>query len=144
MLPLQMINEGYKASSPGMVFADVRFKGGLYVELNHTNQHVEYIYVNTIATTSYEAFCGMAYDVPARSDPSMDLVINPGTCQPVPGKQQRKQCLGLPIKPSARLPCMITLEGFSFAEASSLQQEQQLLDAQCHAGLMLVQCALAE
>lgn len=87
MLPLQMINEGYKASSPGMMIADVRFKGGLYVELNHTNQHVEYIYVNTIATTNYEAFCGMAYDVPARSDSSTKLVINPGACSPVPGTQ---------------------------------------------------------
>ena len=93
VLPLEMINEGYKASSPGMMIADVRFKGGLYVELNHTNQHVEYIYVNTIATSNYEAFCGMAYDVPARSDPSAQLIINPGTCSPVPGRQKQTQCM---------------------------------------------------
>lgn len=94
MLPLQMINEGYKANSPGMLIADVRFKGGLYVELNHTNQHVEYIYVSTIATTNYEAFCGMAYDVPARSDTSTELVINPGTCSPVPGRQATRALHG--------------------------------------------------
>lgn len=123
MLPLEMINEGYKASSPGMMVADVRFKGGLYVELNHTNQHVEYIYVNTIATTNYEAFCAMAYDVPARSNTSTELVIDPGTCSPVPGKQKQDQC-------NTRQP--------------NHQQDRLLFAAQCHAAFMLTRCSLAE
>ena len=84
VLPLEMLNEGFKASSPGLMIADVRFKGGMYVELTQTNQHVEYIYVNTIATEDYQAFCGMAYDAPARNDTSTRLVINPGTCGAVP------------------------------------------------------------
>ena len=89
VVPLEMLNQAFKASSPGLMIADVRFKGGMFVELTHTNQHVEYIYVNTIATENYEAFCGMAYDVPARSNPGTTLVINPGTCGAVPGKQGR-------------------------------------------------------
>lgn len=89
ILPLEMLNEGYKASSPGMVIGDVRFKGGMYVELTHTNQHVENIYVDTIATENYEAFCGMAHDVPARNDLSTELVINPGICGAIPGKQAK-------------------------------------------------------
>ncbi|KAL3138689.1 hypothetical protein ABBQ32_006444 [Trebouxia sp. C0010 RCD-2024] len=92
-MPLEMINEGYKASSPGLMIADVRFKGGLYVELTPTNQHVEYIYVNTIATENYEAFCGMAYDVPARSDPSTELVIKSGTCGAVPEPRPYQKAL---------------------------------------------------
>ena len=87
VVPLEMLNAAYKASSPGLLIADVRYKGGMYVELTQTNQHVEYIYVDTIATENYEAFCGMAYDAPARSDPSTELVIKPGTCGAVPGQQ---------------------------------------------------------
>lgn len=87
VVPLEMINEAFKASSPGLLIADVRYKGGMYVELTQTNQHVEYIYVDTIATENYEAFCGMAYDAPARSDPSTELVIKSGACGPVPGQQ---------------------------------------------------------
>ena len=85
-----MLNEGYKASSPGMVIGDVRFKGGMYVELTQTNQHVENIYVDTIASENYEAFCDMAYDVPARSNTSTELVINPGKCSAIPGKQDNR------------------------------------------------------
>lgn len=87
VLPLEMINEGYKASSPGMVIGDIRFKGGMYVELTQDNQHVENIYVDTIASENYEAFCDMAYDVPARRDTTTELVINPGQCSPIPGEQ---------------------------------------------------------
>lgn len=87
VLPLEMLNEGYKASSPGMVIGDVRFKGGMYVELTHAKQHVENIYVDTIASENYEAFCDMAYDVPARSNTSTELIINPGACSPIPGKE---------------------------------------------------------
>ena len=86
VVPLEMINEAFKASSPGLLVADVRFKGGMYVELTQTSQHVEYIYVNTIATENYQAFCGMAYDAPARENTSTELIINPGTCGAIPGK----------------------------------------------------------
>ncbi|KAL3138687.1 hypothetical protein ABBQ32_006442 [Trebouxia sp. C0010 RCD-2024] len=95
VVPLEMINEAFKASSPGLLIADVRFKGGMYVELTQTNQHVEYIYVDTIATENYEAFCGMAYDAPARSDPSTELVIKPGSCGPVPEARPYQQALVL-------------------------------------------------
>lgn len=81
-----MINEAFKAATPSLLIADIRFHGGLYVELTQTNQHVEYIYVNTIATENYEAFCGMAYDAPARTDKTSELVINPGKCGAVPGE----------------------------------------------------------
>ena len=93
VVPLEMLNAAYKASSPGLLIADVRYKGGMYVELTQTNQHVEYIYVDTIATENYEAFCGMTYDAPARSNPSTELVIKPGTCGAVPGQQKTRQCL---------------------------------------------------
>ena len=96
-----MLNEGYKASSPGMVIGDVRFKGGMYVELTQTNQHVENIYVDTIASENYEAFCDMAYDVPARSNTSTELVINPGTCSAIPGKQD--SCLPISCLPVAHM-----------------------------------------
>lgn len=105
ILPLEMLNEGYKASSPGMVIGDVRFKGGMYVELTHTNQHVENIYVDTIATENYEAFCGMAHDVPARNDLSTELVINPGVCGAIPGKQAK---------------CLVTRQSFAVHAVESV------------------------
>ena len=86
VLPLEMINEAYKANNPGLLIADVRYHGGLYVELTQTNQHVEYVYVDTIGSENYTGFCGMAYDAPARQNTTGQLVIKPGTCGPVPGK----------------------------------------------------------
>ena len=89
VLPLEMINEAYKANNPGLLIADVRYHGGLYVELTQTNQHVEYVYVDTIGSQNYTGFCGMAYDAPARQNTTAQLVIKPGTCGPVPGKYIR-------------------------------------------------------
>jgi phosphodiesterase/alkaline phosphatase D-like protein len=93
ILPIDLINEGHKAASPGLLIADVQYKGGLYVELTPTNQHVEYVYVNTIATEDYTAFCGMAYDVPARTNISTPLKINPGQCSPVPNARPYQKSL---------------------------------------------------
>ena len=87
-MPLEMINEAYKATSPGLLIADVRYKGGLFVELTPTTQNVDYIYVDTIASENYKAFCGMAYDVPARRSTSTELKIKPGVCGPIPGKDR--------------------------------------------------------
>lgn len=108
-----MINEGYKASSPGMVIGDIRFKGGMYVELTQDNQHVENIYVDTIASENYEAFCDMAFDVPARRDTTTELVINPGQCSPIPGKQG----LGLSLLTSGLLAAHAA--GMFLAECSA-------------------------
>lgn len=99
-----MLNEGFKASSPGLMIADVRYKGGMYVELTQTNQHVEYIYVNTIATENYEAFCGMAYDVKARNDTSTELEITEGGCTAIPGKQVNALLTLLPLLFMLSLP----------------------------------------
>jgi phosphodiesterase/alkaline phosphatase D-like protein len=84
IVPLDFITESFKAASPGMVFSAIEYKGGVFVNLTRTNEHVEYIYVNTIATQDYTAFCGQAYDVPARTNKSTPQVITPGRCGPIP------------------------------------------------------------
>lgn len=94
IVPLELINQAYKASSPGLLIADVRYKGGLYVQLTHESQHVEYVYVNSIATKNYEAFCGLAYDVQARpTSASRELRIDPGYCGPVPDARPYQDAL---------------------------------------------------
>jgi phosphodiesterase/alkaline phosphatase D-like protein len=93
ILPLEFINEGYKVSTPGLLIAEIAYKGGIFVDLNRTNEHVEYIYVNTIATEDYTAFCGSAYDVAARSNPSTPQRIVPGRCSPVPAARPYQKSL---------------------------------------------------
>ena len=101
IVPMDFIAEAHKAASPGLLIADVAYKGGIYVELTPTNQHVEYIYVNTIATEDYTAFCGAAYDVAARSNLSTTQRIVPGQCGPVPSKYR--------VMPGCRhIPCCCT------------------------------------
>lgn len=95
VLPLEMINEAYKANNPGLLIADVRYHGGLYVELTQTNQHVEYVYVDTIGSENYTGFCGMAYDAPARQNTTAQLIIKPGTCGPVPDVRPYQQSVVL-------------------------------------------------
>jgi phosphodiesterase/alkaline phosphatase D-like protein len=93
IVPLEFINEGYKAATPGLLIADIAYKGGIFVDLNRTNQHTEYIFVNTIATEDYTAFCGSAYDVAARSNPSTPQRIVPGRCSPVPAARPYQKSL---------------------------------------------------
>lgn len=53
--------------------------------LTAQKHHLEYVYVDTVGSKDYTAFCGNAFDVTARSDKSQPLVAVPGKCSPVPG-----------------------------------------------------------
>lgn len=82
--PGDFLNAAWLAANPDMVHVEVRYRGGMYVDLSHTNQHVEYIHVNTIASQDYMGFCGAAFDVPARSNLNDEPEINMGNCTGIP------------------------------------------------------------
>ena len=53
-LPLDFLNAAWKAANPNMFHVEVRYRGGVYVTLTKENQHVEYHYVDTVASQSYK------------------------------------------------------------------------------------------
>jgi phosphodiesterase/alkaline phosphatase D-like protein len=79
-LPLDFVNAAWRVANPAMFHVEVRYRGGVYVTLTKENQHVEYIYVNTVASQDYKGFCGVAFDVPARTNTSQPIVARPGNC----------------------------------------------------------------
>lgn len=59
---------------------ELRYRGGVYVTLTPQNQHVEFIYMSTVASQNYQGFCGAAFDVPARTSLDEDIVAYKGNC----------------------------------------------------------------
>jgi phosphodiesterase/alkaline phosphatase D-like protein len=96
-LPLDFVNAAWRAANPNMFHVEVRYRGGVFVTLTKENQHVEFTYVSTVASQNYKGFCGVAFDVPARTNTSQPIVARPGNCTAGPTSGPYSSSGGSPL-----------------------------------------------